>query len=95
MKNEEPARALIAGAPACPSAGMRELTQAAAIYIGIRIEDRYLNIGAWPRPMLARYVTIEIECFVREWRLALADADIPHLARAVIMELGHADRPRR
>lgn len=92
MKNDEPVHALIAGASnpdACPA--ITELARAATIYVCIRVEERYLNIRTWPRPMLARYVEIEIECFVREWRIALAEADLPRLTRAVVAELGRAD----
>ena len=93
MKNDEPVRAVSgeARSPAAPASALLELTRAATIYVCIRVEERYLNIHAWPRPMLARYVEIEIECFVREWRIALAEADIPGLTRAVVAELGRAD----
>lgn len=97
MTHDVPVHALLAGTPLpyTPAQAFGDLTRAATIYVTIRVEDRYLNIRTWPRPMLARYVAIEIECFVREWRLLVEDAEIPRLTRAVVEALATIDREPR
>jgi hypothetical protein len=89
MPDDEPVRALLAqtALPCLPLDPLGDLACAIELYIGMRLEDRYLDVAAWARPMLARYIEIEIECFSREWRVPVRPEDLPCLTRAVLERL--------
>ena len=52
-----------------------------------RIEDQRLDIATWSQATASKYVAIETNAFVQEWRIPINESEVQKVASALLKEL--------